>query len=143
MKTRFSQFSPIELKSHMINSFLPRFPLVTTPHHRFTAYDSKKMHRRSYYPHNQQIVSQMTASSSIAFSSSRPVTPNDREHSESLHELRKSGPQGIAGMPEGREDSISMDHRLGVNRIVDGGINEVAPEQIGMNGYGNEKQVHS
>lgn len=34
------------------------------------------MNRRSYYPHNQQIVSQMTATSSTGFISSRPETPN-------------------------------------------------------------------
>ena len=34
------------------------------------------MHRRSYYPHNQQIVTQMTATSSTGFVSSRPETPN-------------------------------------------------------------------
>ncbi|KAI5120366.1 hypothetical protein M0805_006888 [Coniferiporia weirii] len=42
----------------------------------FTTYDYKKMHRRSYYPLNQQIVSQMTATSSTGFVSSRPETPN-------------------------------------------------------------------
>ena len=78
----------------------------------------------------------MTASSSIGFSSSRPVTPNEREHSESTHDPRKSGPQG------GQEDVISMDNRLGTNRIVEG-VNEVALEQMGVNGYGNEKQPHS
>ena len=34
------------------------------------------MNRRSYYPHNQQIVSQMTTTSSTGFISSRPETPN-------------------------------------------------------------------
>jgi serine/threonine kinase 32 len=41
----------------------------------FTTYDFRKMHRRSYYPHNQQIVSTMTATSSIGVSASRPSTP--------------------------------------------------------------------
>ncbi|KAF9221452.1 kinase-like protein [Gyrodon lividus] len=42
----------------------------------FTSYDCKKMLRRSYYPHNQQIVSSITASSSIGgLVASRPVTP--------------------------------------------------------------------
>lgn len=41
----------------------------------FTTYDFKRMHRRSYYPHNQQIISQVTATSSTGFCASRPVTP--------------------------------------------------------------------
>ncbi|KAH7914616.1 kinase-like domain-containing protein [Hygrophoropsis aurantiaca] len=42
----------------------------------FTAYDFKKMQRRSYYPHNQQIVSTITAmSSNGGLVASRPVTP--------------------------------------------------------------------
>ncbi|KAI0309630.1 kinase-like protein [Amylostereum chailletii] len=41
----------------------------------FTIYDFRTMHRRSYYPHNQQIVSTMTATSSTGVVSSRPVTP--------------------------------------------------------------------
>ncbi|EGN91988.1 hypothetical protein SERLA73DRAFT_191774 [Serpula lacrymans var. lacrymans S7.3] len=41
----------------------------------FTSYDFKKMQRRSYYPHNQQIVSSVTASSTGGLVSSRPVTP--------------------------------------------------------------------
>jgi serine/threonine kinase 32 len=39
---------------------------------RFTPYDFKRMHRRSYYPQNQQIVSTVTATFRV---SSRPVTP--------------------------------------------------------------------
>ncbi|KAL0574608.1 hypothetical protein V5O48_007358 [Marasmius crinis-equi] len=42
----------------------------------FTAYDFKKMQRRSYYPHNQQLISTATATSS-ALASSRPETPAD------------------------------------------------------------------
>jgi serine/threonine kinase 32 len=43
---------------------------------RFTSYDFKKMHRRSYYPHNQQIVSTFTATTSTGgLVASRPVTP--------------------------------------------------------------------
>ncbi|KAF9245341.1 kinase-like domain-containing protein [Melanogaster broomeanus] len=42
----------------------------------FTSYDFKKMQRRSYYPHNQQIVSSITATSSTGgLVASRPVTP--------------------------------------------------------------------
>uniref|UniRef100_A0A0W0FZC0 Agc yank protein kinase n=1 Tax=Moniliophthora roreri TaxID=221103 RepID=A0A0W0FZC0_MONRR len=40
----------------------------------FTTYDFKKMQRRSYYPHNQQLVSTATATSS-GLASSRPATP--------------------------------------------------------------------
>ncbi|KAF8638954.1 hypothetical protein AX16_010428 [Volvariella volvacea WC 439] len=40
----------------------------------FTTYDFKKMQRRSYYPHNQQLVSTATATSS-GIASSRPTTP--------------------------------------------------------------------
>jgi len=42
----------------------------------FTPYDFKKMKRRSYYPHNQQIISTLTATSSVgAIPSSRTGTP--------------------------------------------------------------------
>ena len=41
---------------------------------RFTCYDFKKMQRRSYYPHNQHLVSTVTATSS-GIASSRPGTP--------------------------------------------------------------------
>ncbi|KAI9461434.1 kinase-like domain-containing protein [Boletus coccyginus] len=42
----------------------------------FTSYDFKKMQRRSYYPHNQQIVSSITATTSTGgLIASRPVTP--------------------------------------------------------------------
>jgi len=35
------------------------------------------MHRRSYYPHNQQLISTVTATSSSGVVASRPVTPGD------------------------------------------------------------------
>lgn len=41
----------------------------------FTTYDFKAMHRRSYYPLNQQIISTMTATSSTGLGASRPTTP--------------------------------------------------------------------
>jgi len=41
---------------------------------RFTPYDFKKMQRRSYYPHNQHLISMATATSS-GLASSRPGTP--------------------------------------------------------------------
>jgi serine/threonine kinase 32 len=40
----------------------------------FTSYDFKKMQRRSYYPHNQHLISTATATSS-GLASSRPGTP--------------------------------------------------------------------
>ncbi|KAJ3745548.1 kinase-like domain-containing protein [Lentinula detonsa] len=40
----------------------------------FTSYDFKKMQRRSYYPHNQQLISTATVTSS-GLASSRPATP--------------------------------------------------------------------
>jgi len=40
----------------------------------FTCYDFKKMQRHSYYPHNQHLVSTITATSS-GVASSRPGTP--------------------------------------------------------------------
>jgi serine/threonine kinase 32 len=43
---------------------------------RFTSYDFKQMQRRSYYPHNQQLISTATATSS-GLASSRPATPAD------------------------------------------------------------------
>ena len=43
----------------------------------FTPYDFKNMQRRSYYPHNQQIMTTMTATSSMGLTPSRPETPAD------------------------------------------------------------------
>jgi len=43
----------------------------------FTTYDFKQMQRRSYYPHNQQIMTTVTATSSTGMVPSRPVTPAD------------------------------------------------------------------
>jgi hypothetical protein len=45
--------------------------------YRFTIYDFRAMRRRSYYPHNQQIVTTVTATSSSGMVASRPVTPGD------------------------------------------------------------------
>ncbi|KAK0479392.1 kinase-like domain-containing protein [Armillaria luteobubalina] len=50
------------------------FPMLTIIGRRFTSYDFKKMQRRSYYPHNQHLVSMATATSS-GMTSSRPTTP--------------------------------------------------------------------
>ena len=37
------------------------------------------MHRKSYYPHNQQITTQLTSTSSSGFGASRPQTPIENE----------------------------------------------------------------
>jgi len=50
----------------------------------FTPYDFKKMNRRSYYPHNQQLVSTITQASTTGFAS-RPSTPGDTESSFNPH----------------------------------------------------------
>jgi hypothetical protein len=47
------------------------------------------MRRRSYYPHNQQIISTVTATSSSGVVASRPVTPGE--------------------VVNGRRDSIGLD----------------------------------
>lgn len=59
---------------------------------RFTIYDFRAMRRRSYYPHNQQIVTTVTATSSSGMVASRPVTPGD--------------------MINGRSDDIGLDSQL-------------------------------
>lgn len=58
------------------------------PSLRFTTYDFAKMRRKSYYPQNQQLISQITATSSTGFNSSRPATPNmtDRDYAELAHQ---------------------------------------------------------
>jgi serine/threonine kinase 32 len=58
----------------------------------FTPYDFKKMHRRSYYPHNQQIVSTVTASESTgALVASRPVTPATTDQRSDKAMIRQNG----------------------------------------------------
>ncbi|KAG6908427.1 hypothetical protein DXG01_004652 [Tephrocybe rancida] len=56
--------------------FIFAFPqgIMLTIALRFTSYDFKKMQRRSYYPHNQHIISIATGTSS-GVASSRPATP--------------------------------------------------------------------
>jgi hypothetical protein len=61
---------------------------------RFASYDFKKMHRRSYYPTNAQIASQMTGTSSsgLGVESSRPVTPSVNAHElQSVHAMVPEG----------------------------------------------------
>jgi len=51
----------------------------------FTSYDFEKMKRRSYYPTNQQIVSSITASSSVGGGApSRPSTPGAIEGRDTI-----------------------------------------------------------
>ncbi|RDX54326.1 kinase-like protein [Lentinus brumalis] len=68
----------------------------------FTAYDFKKMHRRSYYP-STQIISTVTATSSTGPASSRPVTPatiaNDGMHDYSYNQKPMNDEMGM-GMAE-------------------------------------------
>lgn len=69
----------------------------------FTTYDFKKMQRRSYYPHNQQLVSQATATSS-GLASSRPATPATDLRGDQVN---------IAGdYHHGQEDSIGTDQDI-------------------------------
>lgn len=59
---------------------------------RFTPYDFKQMNRRSYYPHNQQIVSTITATESTgALVASRPVTPAMNDHRSDKVMIRSNG----------------------------------------------------
>jgi len=58
----------------------------------FTPYDFKKMHRRSYYPHNQHIVSTVTASESTgALVASRPATPATTDQRSDRATVRQNG----------------------------------------------------
>ncbi|RDB20883.1 Serine/threonine-protein kinase 32A [Hypsizygus marmoreus] len=65
----------------------------------FTSYDFKKMQRRSYYPHNQHIISTATGTSS-GMASSRPGTP--------ANDLRTENGISIAGnsLDGGDSDAI-------------------------------------
>lgn len=73
---------------------------------RFTTYDFKKMHRRSYYPHNQQIISQATGTSSTGYAASRPVTPSGIEP-ERNDEQEQSEGGGVYGMQPMKEHGVS------------------------------------
>lgn len=74
------------------------------------------MRRRSYYPHNQQIISTVTATSSSGVAASRPVTP------------------GEGGQVNGRSDSIGLD-----SHSVHGPPDE--PKDHGSEGH-HHIQVH-
>jgi len=69
----------------------------------FATYDFKNMQRRSYYPHNQQIMTTITATSSTGMVPSRPVTPVDR--------------MGVDSMPARMTDEYSHLSPLPVNQF--------------------------
>jgi len=79
--------------------------------HRFTIYDFRAMRRRSYYPHNQQIVTTVTATSSSGMVASRPVTPRDITNGRSddigLDDLDS---QFMQGLRDGFEGHSSEGH---------------------------------
>ncbi|KAI0285947.1 kinase-like domain-containing protein [Russula aff. rugulosa BPL654] len=88
----------------------------------FTIYDFRAMRRRSYYPHNQQIVTTVTATSSSGMVASRPVTPGD--------------------MINGRSDDIVLDSQFipGVRDELEGHSSEShhhPPVHIGEKGKEN------
>jgi serine/threonine kinase 32 len=90
--------------------------------YRFTIYDFRAMRRRSYYPHNQQIVTTVTATSSSGMVASRPVTPGD--------------------MINGRSDDIVLDSQFipGVRDELEGHSSEShhhPPVHIGEKGKEN------
>lgn len=64
------------MEEQYVNVTLPNINTVQQRFNRFTSYDFKKMQRRSYYPHNQQLISTATGTSS-GIASSRPATPAD------------------------------------------------------------------
>ncbi|EPQ56369.1 kinase-like protein [Gloeophyllum trabeum ATCC 11539] len=81
----------------------------------FTTYDFKKMQRRSYYPHNQQIVSTVTATSSTGMTGvpSRPVTPGDFQSEQGL--TANGAAIGVARTTD--EFNESDGHGISMNRL--------------------------
>ncbi|TFK32792.1 kinase-like domain-containing protein [Crucibulum laeve] len=73
----------------------------------FTSYDFKKMQRRSYYPHNQHLISTATATSS-GLASSRPGTP--------ANDLRVEN--GIGIVSNGHGDLHNGEETLGEKEIM-------------------------
>jgi len=65
--------NPLKAKTRKANqeNFSPEMRQMEE---QFTSYDFKKMQRRSYFPHNPQLISTATATSS-GMASSRPSTP--------------------------------------------------------------------
>lgn len=74
--------------------------------HRFTSYDFKKMQRRSYYPHNQQLISTATATSS-GLASSRPGTPGTELRVDSGIMINSASMDLHSGDDHMRERAIS------------------------------------
>ena len=106
---------------------------LTTTLYRFTTYDFKKMHRRSYYPHNQQIISQMTATSSTGVHSSRPQTPD-------VAAVDSAGIVG-AGVSGVREVSMDSVNARSVRRIHADEHGAISPaDAVQMNSFVNEKE---
>ena len=58
------------------------------------------MHRRSYYPHNQQIISQATGTSSTGYVASRPVTPSGHERDRIDEQEQGESAYGMQPMKE-------------------------------------------
>jgi len=94
----------------------------------FTTYDFRHSHRRSYYPHNQQIASQVTAASSTAFIASRPETPNpggeDVKVSTKGHAAEAGGSStdghgaAEAGVETQRSDAVPMHELAGEKQYL-------------------------
>ncbi|KAF9054332.1 kinase-like domain-containing protein [Panaeolus papilionaceus] len=72
----------------------------------FTPYDFKKMQRRSYYPHNQHLISTATATSS-GLASSRPGTPANDLRVENSG-LRVEGADRVEGGPMYNTQSLDL-----------------------------------
>lgn len=123
--------------------------LLPTPY-RFTIYDFRLMHRRSYYPHNvsQQIVSTVTATSSsgLVTAGSRSVTPGDPRSDSAVGMHTDIGvPAELKGQPGfGVEEDLEEDPsgllRLGgTNGHANGeytGYEEDLGHANGVNGNG-------
>jgi len=92
------------------------------------------MHRRSYYPHNQQISSQITATSSTNFISSRPETPNfpEQEYSEGANGIHAVGIRDLS-----MDGHDPMDPRNGIRRTGD--YDEVPDNSVPLHDLVNEK----
>jgi len=102
----------------------------------FTTYDFKKTHRRSYYPHNQQIVTQMTATSSTGFVSSRPETPNVTS-GDFAEGAAPTNPINVRDLSLDGNDSLHG--RGGIRRTTDEYGNGYGAEIMPMNSITNEK----
>lgn len=92
------------------------------------------MNRRSYYPSNQ-VISQMTTTSSNGFISSRPETPNltEREYAELGHPS-----VNIRGMSMDSHDPLET--RGAVRRLTDEYGGHYSMETVPMKSIVNEKE---